>query len=78
MAVSLVPALATALGLAWKMALMAEVLGGGQGIGGRLADARSHLDMAETMAWIVIALALLLATDRLLARAAASMPVVSR
>lgn len=70
--VALLPALATALGLAWKIALMAEVLGGGEGIGGRIADARAHLDTTETMAWVVIALTLLLATDMLLARAADS------
>ena len=67
---ALVPALAISLGLAWKMAVMVEVLSGGRGIGGRIADARSHLDMTETMAWILVALVLLLATDRLLAKIA--------
>lgn len=59
----LVPALATALAFAWKVAVMAEVLDGGEGIGGRIAAARAHLDLAETMAWIVLAVALLLACD---------------
>jgi NitT/TauT family transport system permease protein len=77
-AVALTPALATSLGLAWKMALMAEVLGGSAGIGGRIADARTHLDTTETMAWIIVALALLLVTDRLLARAVGAIPGLSR
>ncbi len=68
--VALLPALATALGFAWKMALMAEVLDAGGGIGGAIADARSHLDTTETMAWVVIALMLLLISDLLLAKAA--------
>ncbi|MFL9829009.1 ABC transporter permease subunit, partial [Rhodoplanes sp. SY1] len=62
----LLPALATALAFAWKVAVMAEVLGGGVGIGGRIADARAHLDLAETMAWILLAIALLLACDAVL------------
>jgi NitT/TauT family transport system permease protein len=68
-AVALLPALATALGFAWKIALMAEVIDAGSGIGGKIADARSHLDTVETMAWVVIALTLLLVTDLLLAKA---------
>ncbi len=68
--VALLPPLATALGYAWKMALMAEVLDAGGGIGGAIADARSHLDTTETMAWVVIALVLLLITDLMLSKAA--------
>jgi len=70
--IALIPALATALGFAWKIALMAEVIGAGSGIGGKIADARSHLDTVETMAWVLIALTLLFATDWLLARATAT------
>lgn len=62
----LLPALATALALAWKVAVMAEVLGGGTGIGGQIATARAHLDLPETLAWIVLAVILLLACDALL------------
>jgi NitT/TauT family transport system permease protein len=68
-AVALVPALATALGFAWKIALMAEIIDAGDGIGGAIATARAELDTVDTMAWIVIALGLLLATDALLAKA---------
>ena len=67
-AIAVTPALASSLGFAWKIALMAEVLSGGSGIGGRIADARADLDTVETMAWVVIALILLVLTDRMLAR----------
>lgn len=59
----LLPALATALAFAWKVAVMAEVLGGGTGIGGEIATARAHLDLAETLAWVVLAVMLMLACD---------------
>lgn len=59
----LLPALATALAFSWKVAVMAEVLGGGTGIGGAIATARAHLDLAETLAWVVLAVLLLLACD---------------
>ncbi|MDC7787407.1 ABC transporter permease subunit [Rhodoplanes sp. TEM] len=62
----LLPALATALAFAWKVAVMAEVLAGGSGIGGRIAEARAHLDLAETMAWILLIVGLLLVCDGLL------------
>lgn len=65
--IALMPALASALGFAWKIALMAEVLDAGSGLGGRIAAARANLDTTETLAWVVVALALLLATDLLLA-----------
>jgi len=72
LSVALMPALASALGFAWKIALMAEVLDAGSGLGGRIATARANLDTTQTMAWVIIALALLLVSDRLLARAAES------
>jgi NitT/TauT family transport system permease protein len=60
------PALATALAFSWKVAIMAEVLGGGTGIGGKLETARSNLDLAQTMAWIAIVLTFVLISDGLL------------
>lgn len=60
------PALATAIAFSWKVAIMAEVLGGGTGIGGKLETARSNLDLAQTMAWIAIVLAFVLISDGLL------------
>lgn len=68
--VPLLPALATALGFAWKIALMAEIIDSGSGIGGKIADARTHLDTVETMGWVLIAVGLLLASDFLLAQVA--------
>jgi len=73
-AVALLPALATALGLAWKISIMAEVLSGGTGIGGKIADARAQLDLTATMGWIVVVVILLLVTDRLLARLTGAQP----
>jgi NitT/TauT family transport system permease protein len=61
--VHLMPAFAAALGVAWKVAVMAEVLGGGTGIGDRLALTRVNLDTEGTMAWIVLAVAMLLAVE---------------
>ena len=59
----LLPAAATALGFAWKICVMSEVMGSGTGIGGRLATARAHLDLPETLAWIVLITMLVLACD---------------
>lgn len=42
---------------------MAEVLGGGTGIGRRLETARANLDLPETMAWIAIVLFLIVICD---------------
>ncbi|ABD87489.1 ABC transporter permease [Rhodopseudomonas palustris] len=66
LATILAPALATTFAMAWKVALMAEVLGDGSGIGGRFATARAHLDLPEAMAWIVIVVSFVLISDVLL------------
>lgn len=65
LAVHLAPALSTAFALAWKVALTAEVLGDGSGIGGRFATARAYLDLPEAMAWVVLVVGFLLLTERL-------------
>lgn len=59
----LYPALATGHGIAWKAAVMAEVLSAGTGIGERLALARANLDTAEAMALVVLIVGLLLLVD---------------
>ncbi len=59
----LLPAAASALGYAWKICVMSEVLGSGSGIGGRLAAARANLDLTETMAWILLIVMLALVCD---------------
>ncbi|NVO13544.1 MAG: ABC transporter permease subunit [Rhodoplanes sp.] len=62
----LFPAVATALALAWKVAVMTELLSGAGGIGDGLATARAQIDTAKAMAWILLVVALLLAIDHLL------------
>lgn len=62
----LVPAFATALAFSFKVAVMAEVLSGANGVGGGIADARAYLDLGETMAWIVLVVVFLLITDAVL------------
>ncbi|MFS8038129.1 ABC transporter permease [Xanthobacter sp. AM11] len=62
----LVPAFATALAFSFKVAVMAEVLSGADGVGGGIATARAHFDLPQTMAWIVMAVAVLLLADALL------------
>ncbi|MDV7143185.1 ABC transporter permease subunit [Tropicimonas sp. TH_r6] len=64
----LFPALATALGLSWKIAVMAELLSGSGGIGDGLAAARARVDTAETMAWIVVVVTVLVVVDQALLR----------
>lgn len=59
----LFPALAVALGTAVKVAVMAELLTSTGGIGGALAAARARLDVAAAMAWVLIAVVLLLALE---------------
>ena len=60
---TLFPALALALGTAFKVAVMAELLANAGGIGGALADARTNIDIAQALAWVVIAVALLLVVE---------------
>ncbi|MCL3883041.1 ABC transporter permease subunit [Marivita sp. GX14005] len=60
---TLFPALALALGTAFKVAVMAELLANAGGIGGALANARINLDIATALAWVVIAVGLLIAVE---------------
>lgn len=62
----LLPVLVAGLGLAWRVAIMSEVLATPHGIGAELNTARANLDTAAVMAWIVITIALVLASDTLL------------
>lgn len=59
----LFPAGITALGTAWKVVIMAELLTTVDGVGAALAVSRTQLDTAASMAWIAAALALLLAIE---------------
>ncbi|MBK5961234.1 ABC transporter permease [Rhodoplanes elegans] len=62
----LFPAIATALALSWKVAVMTELLSGAGGIGDGLATARVQVDTVKAMAWILVVVALLLAVEYLL------------
>ena len=60
------PALSQALGGAFKVAVMAELFSNAGGIGSALADARSTLDIANVLAWIVIVTGLLMMVEYIL------------
>jgi NitT/TauT family transport system permease protein len=62
----LLPVGVAGLGLSWRVAIMSEVLATPNGIGAELNTARANLDTAEVIAWIVITIALVLASDILL------------
>lgn len=60
------PAWIAALGMSWKIVVMAELLAANDGIGAALAIARTQLDTPTAMALIVIMVALLLIVEYLL------------
>jgi NitT/TauT family transport system permease protein len=59
----LFPAVAITLGTAFKVAVMAELLANTGGVGGALASARANLDVATALAWVMIAVAALVAVE---------------
>jgi len=61
----LLPAWIVALGTAWKVVVMAELLITVDGVGAELAVARTQLDTARALAWVVSVVALLLAVEYL-------------
>lgn len=60
------PAWISALGMSWKVVVMAELLSTPDGIGAALAVARSHFDSAGAMALVVIMVIILLLIEYLL------------
>ncbi|MFT3665899.1 ABC transporter permease [Piscinibacter sp.] len=60
------PAWITALGQAWKVVVMAELLATESGVGAALAVTRSQLDTAGTLAWVAVVVGCLLALESLL------------
>lgn len=62
----LFPSWSTALGMSWKVVVMAELLATDDGIGAALAVARSHLDSAASMAWVLALVGILFAVEYLL------------
>lgn len=61
----LVPGIVTALGVSWKVAIMAELLATADGVGAELAITRSQLDTAGTLAWLTASVVLLLTIEYL-------------
>ncbi|MCG8425911.1 MAG: ABC transporter permease [Chromatiales bacterium] len=59
----LFPAWITALGMSWKVVVMAELLASNSGVGAGLATARVNLDTSATMAWIVAIVGALLIAE---------------
>jgi len=65
----LFPALVSGLGLAWKVALLAELMAGSRmGMGAGLGAARVNLNVAGVFAWIAVVVLLLLAMENLVLR----------
>jgi len=61
----LFPSWISALGNAWKVVVMAELLASPDGVGAALAATRTQLDTAGTLAWICAVVGLLLAIEYL-------------
>ena len=61
----LFPAWINALGTAWKVAVMAELLASADGVGAALAVTRSQLDMSGTLAWVCAVVLTLLVVEYL-------------
>lgn len=64
----LFPSLAAGLGLAWRVAVMAELLSSETGIGAELNLARINLDTDEVMAWIAVVVILIWVSEYLILR----------
>jgi len=62
----LFPSWISALGNAWKVVVMAELLSSADGVGAALAATRTQMDTAGTLAWISAVVGLLLAIEYLL------------
>lgn len=60
------PAWVSALGMSWKIVVMAELLSANDGIGASLAIARSHLDTPTALALVVIMIGSLLLIEYLI------------
>lgn len=60
------PAWLTAIGLSWKIVIMAELISSDDGMGSLLAIARSHIDTTSVMAILILMVSLLILVERLL------------
>jgi len=59
------PAWLTAIGLSWKIVIMAELISSDDGMGSLLAIARSHIDTTSVMALLMLMVSLLILFERL-------------
>ncbi|SUO93191.1 ABC transporter permease [Suttonella ornithocola] len=57
---SLMPAIIVATGTGLKLTVMAELLGGSQGIGAKIADARTFLDTVEVLAYVCLIISIIM------------------
>lgn len=57
------PAWINALGVSWKVVVMAELLATSDGIGAQLAQTQSQLNTAGTLGWIIALVAILLVAE---------------
>ncbi|MDJ0726567.1 MAG: ABC transporter permease subunit [Prochloraceae cyanobacterium] len=64
----LFPSCAAGLGIAWRVAVMSELLSSEAGIGAELNLARINLDTDEVMAWIAVTIALIWVSQYLILR----------
>jgi len=64
----LFPATVAGLGVAWKVAVMAELLATDTGIGAGLGNARVNLDTARALAWVALVVLLLAGFEYLVVR----------
>ena len=65
---SLFSSITSGLGLAWRVAVMSELLSSETGIGAEMNLARINLDTAEVMAWVIVAVVLILISEYLVIR----------
>ena len=65
---SLFPAIAAGLGLAWRVAIMSELLSSETGIGAQINLARINLETEVVMAWIIVVVLLILTSEYLVLR----------
>ncbi|MEA2099814.1 MAG: ABC transporter permease subunit [Campylobacterota bacterium] len=59
------PAWLTAIGLSWKIVMMAELISSDDGMGSLLAVARSHIDTTSVMALLMLMVSMLIVFERL-------------
>ena len=60
------PAILSAIGLSWKIVIMAELISSDDGIGSMLGIAQTQLDTVTVMALLVIMISLLLSIEKLI------------